>query len=321
MHFGGLPVYVNIRLSIVVKKATAICIAVVLGSLMSSVFIISGNYNNIDSEIFTASADTAIKKQKLTQQNNINKDCIKLPILMYHSFLKDAKLQGTYVISPDLFEKDLKYITQNGYTTITTSQLVDYVYNGKPLPSKPIMLTFDDGYYNNYCYAFELLKKYKCKAVLSPIASVSEKFSLNEDISPSYGNCSFKNLKEMVDSGYIEIANHSYNMHSSGGRLGVGKKHGENKNTYCAIIKTDISKAQKILKENVGVDPICFTYPFGSFNSVSENVIKEMGFKISLICEEKTNYITNDKNCLYLLGRYLRNNTEQPQHLFERIEL
>ena len=100
---------------------------------------------------------------------------IILPIIMYHSLLKDEKYQGKYVLSPDLFESDLKYLEQNGYTTIVIQDLIDYFDKGTPLPEKPIMLTFDDGYYNNYLYAYPLLKKYNSKAVISINGFYTEK--------------------------------------------------------------------------------------------------------------------------------------------------
>ena len=90
-------------------------------------------------------------------------DYVNLPILMYHSILKTNKSKGKFIVSPDTFEEDLKYIKDKGYTTVVMKDLIDYVYENKELPEKPIMLTFDDGYYNNYLYAFPLLKKYDCK--------------------------------------------------------------------------------------------------------------------------------------------------------------
>ena len=96
-------------------------------------------------------------------------DRIDLPIIMYHGLLKEEKRQGQFIISPNLFEQDLRYLQENGYTTVVIADLIAYVQDGKPLPEKPVMLTFDDGYYNNYLYAFPLLKQYNCKMVLSPI--------------------------------------------------------------------------------------------------------------------------------------------------------
>ena len=89
-----------------------------------------------------------------TKETTADTDSVKLPVIMYHSLLKDEKLQNDYTVSPTLFENDLKYLTENGYTTVVVKDLTDYVYGKKSLPEKCIMLTFDDGYYNNYYYDF-----------------------------------------------------------------------------------------------------------------------------------------------------------------------
>lgn len=231
---------------------------------------------------------------------------IDLPIIMYHSLLKDKKLQNDYTISPTIFEEDLKYITQNGYTTITVSELVSYVYQGKALPQKCIMLTFDDGYYNNYYYAFPLLKKYKCKAVISPIVSVTEKFTQSEDISVTYGYVSVDNLREMVESGFVEIQNHSYDMHSLAPRRGVEQKSNEIDDDYKTTVISDISRAQDYLIKNVGIKPDCFVYPFGAKSKNTLEIIREMGFVCTMTCTEKNNVITKDPESIFELGRYRR---------------
>ena len=92
---------------------------------------------------------------------------VEVPVVMYHSVLKDEKYHGKYVISPAEFENDLQYLEAHGYTTILIQDLINYTKGGE-LPEKPVLLTFDDGYYNNYLYAFELAKQYQCKFVISP---------------------------------------------------------------------------------------------------------------------------------------------------------
>lgn len=67
---------------------------------------------------------------------------VKLPIIMYHSILKDPKYTGKYVITPDQLEQDLIYLTENGYTTVTVQDLINHVQGTASLPEKPIMLTF-----------------------------------------------------------------------------------------------------------------------------------------------------------------------------------
>ena len=250
-----------------------------------------------------------------------NEKEIKLPIIMYHGILNDTKYQGTYVIAPSQFESDLKKIQSDSYTTVTVHDIVEYVYNNRPLPPKPIMLTFDDGYYNNYLYAYPLLKKYGCKAVISPIASCSEYFSdTDEKVSATYFHCSWQQLKEMINSGCVEVQNHSYDMHKENGRLGLRFKKNESESEYRKLIGEDIDTAQKMFSEHLNIVPEAFVYPFGEFNSISEAVIKEKSFKCSMICAEKINIITKDKECLYKLGRFIRTDKMTSEELFAKFE-
>lgn len=248
-----------------------------------------------------------------------SKDEVFLPIIMYHSLLKEQKLQNDYTISPTLFEKDLKYLTDNGYTTVTVEDLINYVYYGKDLPDKCIMLTFDDGYYNNYYYAYPLLKKYKCKAVISPIASMTEKFTQAQEISVSYGHISDSDIKEMVNSGYVEIQNHSYNMHTLTPRKGVSKKRSESPEDYKNAITSDITKAQNYLENVTGKKPSCFVYPFGAKSDGTEGIVRELGFVCTLTCTEEPNIITRDKESLFELGRYRRDGKESMDKLLKSI--
>lgn len=246
-------------------------------------------------------------------------DEVYLPIIMYHSLLKDKNLQNDYTISPDLFEADLKYITENGYTTITVSDLIAYVYEDKDLPDNCIMITFDDGYYNNYHYAYPLLEKYKCRAVISPIVSMTEKFTETEDVSVSYGYITTDDINEMIDSGYVEIQNHSYDMHTITPRRGVEQKRGETLDEYKKIISEDITKAQTYIKENTGTTPQCFVYPFGAESESTLQIIKDLGFLCTLTCTEKANTITKDPDSLYELGRFRRDRNESMAQLLSRI--
>ena len=293
----GEVLYIKIKLN---RFVLTIC------SIISLLLCFSVFYSGISPKVQTVSTQS---------------DSVQLPIIMYHSLLKDTKLQGQYVISPDKFEDDLKKITEEEYTTITVKDLTDYVYNNKDLPKKPIMLTFDDGYYNNYLYAYPLLKKYECKAVISPIAYYSEKYSETTDTpSPSYSHCTWSQLKEMEESGYVEIQNHSYNMHSQSERLGIGKKQGESDNEYRSVITEAISTAQKMFKENLNITPTAFVYPFGATTDLSEDIIKNLSFKCSISCEERINTITKDKDSLYMLGRFLRTNKITSDELFKNFD-
>ena len=137
---------------------------------------------------------------------------IKLPVVMYHSLLKDPGLQGRYVISPDLFEEDLQYLRRNGYTAVGIEDLLRYVDGKASLPEKPILLTFDDGYYNNYYYAFPLAKQYGMKIVISPVGSYMDKAAEENDPHPTYSYITWEDMREMAQSGLVEFQNHTYDL-------------------------------------------------------------------------------------------------------------
>lgn len=233
---------------------------------------------------------------------------IPLTIIMYHGVIKDSKHQGTYMISPQLLESDMKYLKDNGYNAIVIQDLIDYVDEGKPLPEKPVMLTFDDGYYNNYLYAYPLSLKYNMKIVISPIGFFSEKYSESGEENELYSHITWKEMKEMIDSGMVEIQNHSYHLHGTKdtGRLGTQKKKQESADAYEKLLVNDLTEMQELMRNKTGWTPTAFTYPFGIISKESIPVIRNMGFRASLSCEERINDITRDPERLYQLGRFLR---------------
>lgn len=246
-------------------------------------------------------------------------ETVRVPILMYHGLIKDSALQTEYFISPDVFENDLKYIKENGYTTVLMSDLVDFVYENKPLPEKPIILSFDDGYYNNYCYAYPLLKKYNMKAVISIIGLYTDKFSRADENNAAYSHITWEQINEMTDSGLVEIQNHTYNMHELGDRRGSGMKQGESKTQYRKVLTDDVNRLQKEIRYYTGNTPDTFTYPFGIFSSYEEELLKELGFKATLSCSEGVNYVTySDKSCLYQLKRVLRDKDSSSDAVFRK---
>ena len=247
-------------------------------------------------------------------------DRIDLPIIMYHGLLKEEKRQGQFIISPNLFEQDLRYLQENGYTTVVIADLIAYVQDGKPLPEKPVMLTFDDGYYNNYLYAFPLLKQYNCKMVLSPIGRYTDEYTQNKDTHANYAHCSWDAVREMMASGLVEFQNHSYNLHSiDSGRKGAKKKAVESLVDYRALLVEDVMKMQTRMREETGYTPTAFVYPFGAVSSESLPILKELGFQATLICESHINAITRDPECLYGLGRYRRPAKTGSEAFFKKI--
>ena len=246
----------------------------------------------------------------------------KLAVIMYHGLIKDSSLQNQYMIHPDYFESDLKYLKENGYNTIVIQDLIDYFEKGTLLPENPVMLTFDDGYYNNYYYAFPLLKKYNSKAVISPIGYTADAVQGTGKKNPAYSQCDWNEYREMVESGLVEIQNHTFNLHKNiNGRKGASIKKGENFETYKKILVEDLTKFNDRMYEELGTKPTAFVFPFGAKSESTIKVVKEMGFKAMLDCEEKITEISTEED-LYNIHRFLRPNNMSTKDFFEnKIEL
>lgn len=243
---------------------------------------------------------------------------VRLPILMYHSMLPPSVATGTYILSPALFEQDLQYLQKEKYTTVTIETLLDYVNGRGTLPAKPIMLTFDDGYYNNYKYAFPLLKKYNMKMVLSPIGICTERFSTADADHITYSHVTWSELNEMLASGLVEVQNHTYNLHKSGkgARLGSSKLRSESTADYQKMLRADLTKMQDLVFQHTGVRMTAFTYPFGAVSEAAGPVVRLMGFEATMTCNSHVNTIVQDPSCLYGLGRFLRKPGVAPAQFF-----
>lgn len=247
------------------------------------------------------------------------KESIKVPVIMYHGLTESEEMRNQYMIPPSLFEDDLRYLMKNGYTTIFISELVDYIENGKTLPEKPIVLTFDDGYLNNYTYAFPLLKKYKCKAVISPIGIAADEAENEKYRSPKWSQCKWKELKEMSDSGLVQIENHTFSLHKNTSELhGAAKKQNESDSEYEKRLKEDLTEANNRIRKATGRKPCAFVYPFGAKSGNTEEIVRSMGFSAILDCENKMNIISSEED-LFHIHRFLRPDVLSAADFFDKI--
>ena len=245
-------------------------------------------------------------------------DKLYLPIIMYHQ-VKETGL-GKDTITPSEFEADLKYLSDNHYTTITMKDLLDFVNNNKLLPEKPIILTFDDGYLSTYKYVFPLLKKYNMKIVLSIIGKSTDAFSKVKDENVEYSHMSWTQLKELLSSNLVEVQNHTYNLHSSNkGRMGCSQKNGECFTDYETVLSKDLSMLQDEIEKNIGIVPNTLTYPYGAYNDNTIEIMKQVGIEAGLTCRYGLNVVSKDMN-LFELRRICRSHGVSVQKLLEKIK-
>jgi len=247
---------------------------------------------------------------------------IHLPVLMYHSINPKPQRAGKYVITPENFENDLKYLKENGYTSITAKQLVKYVNLCEPLPKKPIMITFDDGMYNNMEYALPILEKYNFSAVFSIVGSYTDEYTKSNIVNTNYSYLRWSDIKKLAENPYIEFGNHSYNFHSiSDGRYGTAKKKHESTLDYIDIFYEDTQKLQSDFFSNCNFKPFIYTYPFGSYSDESYRVLKKIGILVTFSCTQGINKISHNPDCLYKLKRYNRDGDITTYEFFSKLKL
>jgi peptidoglycan/xylan/chitin deacetylase (PgdA/CDA1 family) len=267
------------------------------------------------------SADAALNSDNAgCKHNEVGSNQRILTVLMYHSFL--SKPRGKYVCTPKIFEEDLLEAKARGYTTVFPSEVIRWVENGGDFPDKPLLITMDDGHYNNLYYCKPLLEKHGCKAVVHVVGAFSNYSEKSGDHSKaSYSYLTWGQIRELNDGKTFEIGNHTYNMHKFSPRNGIARKKGEGDDEYVRAITADITRLQNKLTLDCGVTPVCFAYPFGIFNKTAKNALLDMGFKMLFNCTEKRNLITQgDPGTLHAVCRFNRAADLSSRAFFDKTE-
>lgn len=241
-----------------------------------------------------------------------------LPVIMYHSICGDTPKD--YIVTPQQLESDLYWLKNNGYSTVTAEQVIDYTKGIGNLPEKCVMITLDDGFYNNLSVLVPLLEKYDMTAVVSVVGSYTDNDAVKDPHNPDYSYLTWEDIAELYQSGRVELGNHTYNMHSlNGERTGCGMADFESETDYRKKLNEDISHLQNSFRENLNFEPVVFTYPFGKVSRESLPVIRENGFLMTLTCRELPNYITREPKCLYGIGRYNRSGLYSTEEYMKKL--
>lgn len=209
----------------------------------------------------------------LTYRENDKKDNF-IPSLMYHNLDESPDPKKiTYTMKPDRFEKHMLALKKDGYTTITTLELDDYIYRNKPLPKKPILITLDDGKTNNYTYAYPILKKLEMKATMFAIVHTTQDHK-DEDY------LDWERLKEMQDSSFIDIQSHTYDLHHKFNKQALifNKGKVEDEKVYKQRILDDLVLSKNLIEKNLGTQVNALAYPYGEYNKETEKLAKLAGY-------------------------------------------
>ncbi|ETZ20700.1 polysaccharide deacetylase family protein [Pedobacter sp. V48] len=223
----------------------------------------------------------------------------QVPVLCYHQVRNwkptDGKVGKDYIVEIQNFKDQVKMLADSGYHSILPDQLYAYLNTGAPLPSKPIMFTFDDTDMDQFTIAAPTLKKYGFKAVYFIMTvSIGRKGKFVDYMTK-------EQIKQLSDDGNI-IGSHTYD-------------HKNFKKYQGKDWEEQLDKPTKKLEEITGKKMTEFAYPFGLWNAEGFPELKKRGFRMAFSLADK-----RDQNYpLYTVRRIIASGYWSPKTLHNSI--
>jgi peptidoglycan/xylan/chitin deacetylase (PgdA/CDA1 family) len=191
-----------------------------------------------------------------------------IPVLLYHSISNN---KGSKLFMPvEKFAQQIKYLKDNGYVTLTTEELLVFFQSNVPIPIKSVLITFDDGYSDNYTNAFPILKQFGFKATV---------FVITATIDQDPKKLTSDQIKEMAANG-ISIESHTVN-HDDLSILSFSEQ--------LAVLKSSKKQVENLIGKKV----FCLAYPYGNYNQMTLNAAKEAGYQMAFTINRGFAYKSN----------------------------
>ena len=200
-----------------------------------------------------------------------------LPILMYHSIDYVSDKNNKITVSPDIFEKQMRYLSDGGYNVIPLDKAVSYIEKQERPPKKTVAITFDDGNEDNYRYAYPVLKKYNIPATIFVIVNlVGDEGFLDWD-----------QIRELSASGIVDIESHTMDHKWI---TGLDDKTLEN----------ELKGSRRVLEERTGKRIQFLCYPMGGYDERVKAAVKAAGYRAAFATKPKELFPAYD---LYAIKR------------------
>ena len=249
----------------------------------------------------------------------------QVPILMYHHLSEDVT--NSEMVSPEQFEAQIRALAEAGYTGISFDELQAYVLRGEPLPEKPVVITFDDGYRSNYTLAYPILQKYNMKATIFAIGvSFGKDHYKDTDyaITPHFGAAE---AAEMTASGLISIQSHTYDMHQwppyetgSAVRENILQLSSESEEAYVQALTEDFTRSRALLEDATGRPVDVLAYPAGQYSTLAQVTLQSLGVHVTLSTNPGVNTVVKGlPQTLYAMLRFGITEDVSPEALLDMI--
>lgn len=185
-----------------------------------------------------------------------NVDSVNGPKIIVLNYHKIDNMNISLSVTPSDFEQQMAYLVQNGFHTITPHELYMAFTDGATLPTNPVLITFDDGYADNYTKAYPILKKYGVKATIFVITGLMGK--------PGY--LTWGQAAEMEASGLVTIESHTVT-------------HGSLTGLTDEQVRYELTEAKHDIEQRLGKEVEFLAYPTGAYNLHIARLVKEAGYK------------------------------------------
>lgn len=210
---------------------------------------------------------------KVHAESKVNYSNIQIPILMFHSI--SSEKGNSLVLPKEDFYLQMKYIKENGYTPISMDDLYDFISRNRKAPQKAIVITFDDGYEDNYTNAYPILKEFGFKATI---------FAITNEVDKNDAYIKSNQIKEMINNG-ISVESHTTD-HNNLANLSY--------NAQYEVLK----KAREDLEAMEGKKIKYLAYPSGRYNSYTGKAAKDAGYLMAVTT--KSGFASESNGYLFL---------------------
>jgi peptidoglycan/xylan/chitin deacetylase (PgdA/CDA1 family) len=185
-----------------------------------------------------------------------------VPVITYHHFSTQCK--NLLCLPIDEFSRQMAFLKEQGYRTVTMKQLLRFITYQEPLPRKAVAITIDDGYRSVYEKAYPILKKHNFKATL---------FIYTAFIGNSPNAMTWEQLREMSEDGF-EVESHTIS-HADLTR----KQKGESEVEYRQRIRRELQEPRALIRKHLGQEAVWLAYPYGRLNGLIITMAREAGYR------------------------------------------
>lgn len=230
-------------------------------------------------------------------------------ILSYHEVRGVRDYPDPFAINPMELVRHFAWLRGNGYTPVSVDQIVAARRGGKPLPAKAVLLSFDDGYLSFYTRVYPLLKEFRYPAVVAVVGRWIDSPKMVPPQVDDQGTlvreslARWRQFREMADSGLVEIASHTYDLHhgvaaNPQGNLqpaattriyDAGTGRYENDTAWRKRVGSDLAASATAIARGTGRRPRTVVWPYGSYNDALVHMAAGQGMAVALTLDDGAN--------------------------------